>query len=168
MHRSKAADSIDPEALITALLDAFYAADVARTLACCDDDIALMVHLPVELFPHLARRRGKEAMAAMVELHAARYSERRYEITFMTADRQRVAVMLELSFTKRADGRAMHFTTGNFFTLRGGLVTEMHTFVDTVDMIEQVSGRDLVGPLLGDAGVLRPPALTPMPLTRAK
>jgi hypothetical protein len=159
----------DSQAQVIALLDGFYAADVARTLACCDDDIAFMVHLPVELFPHLARRRGKEAMAAMVELHAERYSERRYEITFMTADGERVATMIELSFTKRADGRVMHFTTGNFFTLRGGLVAEMHTFFDTVDMIEQVLGRDLVGPLLGDSGAaLRPPALQPLPVTRAK
>jgi ketosteroid isomerase-like protein len=156
--------SSDSRAQVIAFFAAFYAGDVQRTLACCDDDIRSMVYLPVELFPHLAPRRGKQAVAALVELHVARYSKRRHEVTFIAADRLRVAAILELSFTKRSDGRVMRFTTGNFFTLRRGLITEMQTFFDTLDMIEQLTGRDLVGPLLAEVGAaLRPPALPPSP-----
>jgi len=161
----------DSRAQIIAFFDAFYAGDVPRTLACCDNDVLLMVYLPIELFPHLVPRRGKQAMAAMVELHLARYSERRYQMTYMAVDRQRVATILELSLTKRADGRVMQFATGNFFTLRRGLITEMRTFFDTVDMIEQLTGRDLVGPLLGEAAAaLRPPPspVGPPPIKRIK
>ena len=160
----------DSQAQVIAFLDAFYAGEVQRTLACCDDNIKLMVYLPVELFPHLAPRHGKAAMAALVELHCARYSERRYEVTFMTADRLRVATILDLSFTKRTDGRVMKFASGNFFSLRRGLITGMQTFLDTLDMIEQLTGRDLVGPLLAEVGAaLRPPPLPPsLPVTRIK
>ena len=47
--------------------------------------------------------------------------------------------------------------SGIFFTLRRGLIAELRSFFDTIDMIEQLTGRDLIGPLLRETG----PALAP-------
>jgi len=38
------------------------------------------------------------------------------------------------------------------FTLRRGLITELRSFFDTIDMIEQLTGRDLVGPCSAKPG----------------
>jgi hypothetical protein len=52
--------------------------------------------------------------------------------------------------------------SGIFFTLRHGLIAELRSFFDTIDMIEQLTGRDLIGPLLRETGPgLRPPLAEP-------
>ena len=57
-----------------------------------------------------------------------------------------------------ANGVLNMLWSGLFFTLRRGLICELWSFFDTIDMVEQLTGRDLVGPLLHDAGpALRPP-----------
>jgi uncharacterized protein len=139
-------------------LDAFYGGDTETALKCCDDDIESMVYLPVELFPHLGPRRGKAAIAELIEIHEARYLSRRFEVKFLVVDEARAAGIVDVAFTKRTDGRVLTMPSGLFVTLRRGLITELRSFFDTIDMIAQLTGRDLVGPLLREAGpALRPP-----------
>ena len=145
-------------------LNAYYGGDTRAALKCCDDDVLCMVYLPVELFPYLGPRRGKAALAEVLALHEARFSDRRFNVKLMVADDNSVAVILDVAFTKRADGRVVQLTSGIFYTLQRGLITEMRTFMDTVDAIEQLTGRDLIGPLLREAGpALQPPPLPPPP-----
>ena len=133
-----------PRQRVLNFLDAFYGGDTATALKYCDDEIASMVYLPVELFPHLGPRHGKAAISELIAIHAARYSKRRFEVRFLVADEQRAAAIVDVAFTKRTDGRVLQMPSGSFF--------------DTIDMIEQLTGRDLIGPLLRETGpALRPP-----------
>lgn len=139
-------------------LEAFYGGDAVTALKCCDDDIESMVYLPVELFPHLGPRRGKAAIAELMEIHEARYSSRRFEVKFLVADDARAAGIVDVIYAKRDDGRVLQIPSGLFLTFSRGLITELRSFFDTIDMIAQLTGRDLVGPLLREAGpALRPP-----------
>lgn len=143
-------------------LHAFYSGDVETALKGCDDDIASMVYLPVELFPHLGPRRGKAAISELMGIHDARYSKRQFEVKFLVADEERAAAIIDLAFTKRTDGRVLQLPSAVFFTLRGGLIVDLRSFFDTIDMIAQLAGRDLVGPVLREAGTaLMPPAPRP-------
>jgi ketosteroid isomerase-like protein len=147
-------------------LDAFYGGDTAAALRCCDDDIESMVYLPVELFPHLGPRRGKAAISELMDVHEARYSSRRFEVKFLVVDEQRAAGIVDVAFTKRSDGRVLQMPSGLFLSLRRGLITELRSFFDTIDMIAQLTGRDLVSPLLREAGpALRPPKMPAEPAT---
>lgn len=132
-----------PRQRVLNFLEAFYGGDRAAALKCCDDDIESMVYLPVELFPHLGPRRGKEAIAELIDIHEARYSKQRFDVKFLVADDVRAAAIIDVAFTKRTDGRVLTMPSGFFFTLRR-------------------AGRDLIGPLLREAGpALRPPQLQP-------
>jgi hypothetical protein len=52
--------------------------------------------------------------------------------------------------------------SGMCFTLRHGLIAELRSFFDTINMIEQLTGRDLIGPLLRETRpALRPPLVEP-------
>ena len=151
-----------PRQRVLNFLDAFYGGDTATALKYCDDEIRSMVYLPVELFPHLGPRQGKAAISELIAIHAARYSKRRFEVKFLVADEQRAAAIIDVAFTKRTDGRVLQMPIGIFFALRRGLVAELRSFFDTIDMIEQLTGRDLIGPLLREAGpALRPPPVEP-------
>ena len=153
-----------PRQRVLNFLDAFYGGDTATALKYCDDEICSLVYLPVELFPHLGPRQGKAAISELIAIHAARYSKRRFEVKFLVADEQRAAAIIDVAFTKRTDGRVLQMPIGIFFALRRGLVAELRSFFDTIDMIEQLTGRDLIGPLLREAGpALRPPPVEPSP-----
>jgi hypothetical protein len=94
----------------------------------------------------------------LIEIHEARYSSRRFEVKFLVVDDERAAGIIDVVFTKRTDGRVLTMPSGLFLTFRRGLITELRSFFDTIDMIAQLTGRDLVGPLLREAGpALRPP-----------
>ena len=156
-----------PRQRVLNFLDAFYGGDTATALKHCDDEIESMVYLPVELFPHLGPRRGKAAIAELIEIHAARYSKQRFEVRFLVADEQRAAAIVDVAFTKRSDGRVLQMPSGLFFTLRRGLIAELRSFFDTIDMVEQLTGRDLIGPLLRETGpALHPPLTEPLPSDR--
>ncbi len=149
-------------------LAAYYGGDTEAAQKCCAEDVLLMVYLPVELFPHLGPQHGRKAITDLMAVLDARYSKQRHDVTFIAADRQRAAAIVDVTYTKRSDGRVIQLPSGNFFTLKRGLITEIRSFFDTIDWVSQLTGRDLVGPLLREAGpALQPPNLT-TPLKRVK
>ncbi|MBI5323210.1 nuclear transport factor 2 family protein [Bradyrhizobium sp.] len=162
------ADDINRQRVLN-FFAAYYGGDVEAAVKCCAEDMLLMVYLPVELFPHLGPQRGRKAVADLMAVLDARYSQRRHEVPFLVADSQRAAAIVDVTYTKRDDGRVIRLPSGNFLELRGGLITEIRCFFDTIDWVEQLSGRDLVGPLLRETGpALRPPGRITPPLAPAK
>lgn len=139
--------------LVLKYLEASYAGDIDAALACCTEDVSTLAYLPVELFPHLGPRRGKAAVAELLRQQAARYSRRSFEISFLTASADGAAAILEISLTKRSDGRVIRLTAGNFFSFRHGLIADIRAFLDTVDAIEQLTGRDVVDMLKTETGL---------------
>jgi uncharacterized protein len=161
------ADDINRQRVLN-FLDAYYGGDTAAAVKCCAEDMLMMVYLPVELFPHLGPQRGRKAVADLMAVLEARYSARRHEVSHLVADRHSAAAIVDVTYTKRADGRVIRLLSGNFFEIRRGLITEIRCFFDTIDWVAQLTGRNLVGPLLQEVGsALLPPSRTP-PLEPAK
>jgi ketosteroid isomerase-like protein len=165
-HEKKMTDNLDRQRVLN-FLAAYYGGDTDAAQKCCAEDVLLMVYLPVELFPHLGPQHGRKAISDLMAVLDARYSKRQHEVKFIVADRQQAAAIVDVTYTKRSDGRVIQLPSGNFFSLRGGLITEIRSFFDTIDWVSQLTGRDMVGPLLREAGpALRPPNLAPPPLKR--
>jgi len=122
-------------------LDAYYSGDAAA--ACCDEDFDSITYAPIELFPHLGHKQGREWVAEMIRTQKKRYSSRKYEIKFMTVDGDKVATIQQISLRKRNDKRVVLLTVGEFFTLRGGLILVHRSFFDSFDLVQQVLGQDL-------------------------
>ena len=124
-------------------LDAFYAGDIAAAQACCDDEFDSITHAPVELFPHLGHKHGKDWLAEAIKTQDKRYSNRKYEIKFLAVDGDKVATMQFVSLRKRSDDRVVHLESAEFFTLRGGRILEHRAFFDSFDFVQQLLGQDL-------------------------
>lgn len=86
-------------------LDAFYSGDIDAALACCDDEFDSITHAPIELFPHLGHKHGKNWIAEAIRTRQKRYSTRKYEIKFIAVDGDKVATILHVSLRKRSDDR---------------------------------------------------------------
>jgi hypothetical protein len=132
-------------------LDACYTGDIDRAAALYDDDIDFVCYAPVELFPTLGQKKGKAQMTqSLVGLHA-RHEVLDYQLNFIAADGDRVAVALVLRMRSRDSKRVIRLDIGNFFTLRQGRILTYRQFNDSFDVVQQVLGRDLVGALLKSA-----------------
>jgi len=124
-------------------LDAFYSGDTAAALACCDENFDSITHAPIELFPHLGHKHGKDWVAEAIRTQQKRYSSRKYEIKFLSVDGDKVATIQFLSLRKRNDDRVIHLEVAEFFTLRGGRILVHRSFFDSFDFVQQLLGQDL-------------------------
>lgn len=128
---------------VTTFLDAYYDGDAARMEACCDDAIASTTYAPVDIFPHFGLKQGKEWIRESVRIQNERYSSRRYTVEFFVTDGPQAATLVQARLTKRNDKRVIQLNIGGFYTLRNGLIVEHKTFFDSLDLLQQVIGRDL-------------------------
>jgi uncharacterized protein len=135
-------ESLDRRRVLN-FLDAFYAGDIAAAQACCDDEYDSITHAPVELFPHLGHKHGKDWVAEAIQTQQKRYSSRKYEIKFLAVDGDKVATIQFLSLRKRNDDRVVHLEVAEFFTMRDGRILEHRSFFDSFDFVQQLLGHDL-------------------------
>jgi uncharacterized protein len=126
-------------------LDAYYSGDTEAAMACCDDEVDSITHAPIELFPHLGHKHGKDWVAEMIRTQQERYSSRTYEIKFMAVDGDRVATIQQVILRKRNDNRVVQVEAAEFYTLRGGRILVHRSFFDSFDFVQQLLGQDLTG-----------------------
>ncbi|MGO9358816.1 MAG: nuclear transport factor 2 family protein [Xanthobacteraceae bacterium] len=138
---------------VLAFIDGFYAGDVARVEACCDDAFTSLTHSPVEIFPHHGLKEGRAWIGEAIRVQQQRYSERRHKLLFIAVEGLRAATITQASLTKRNDGRVIHLTLADFFVLSGRLIREHHHFFDSLDLMQQLLGRDLSEPLAANVRI---------------
>jgi uncharacterized protein len=124
-------------------LDAFYAGDIEGALSRCSDDVDFLANAPVDILPHMGRRRGKAEVRQMWQTIHARYSSMRHEVPMVVAEGDKVAVIIRVFFRKRSNDRIVQFDLAAFYTLRDGRIAEIREILDTFDLVEQVLERDV-------------------------
>ena len=126
-------------------LDAYYSGDTEAALACCDEDFDSITYAPIELFPHLGHKHGKDWVTEAIRIQQQRYASRKYEIKFLAVDGDKVAMIEQISLRKRSDDRVVQLNVADFFTLRGGRILVHRSFLDSFDFVQQLLGQDLTG-----------------------
>ncbi len=126
------------------LLDVFYAGDIEAALSRCSDDIDFFSNAPVDILPHLGHHRGKDDVRRMWQTVHERYSSLRYELPFIVAEDDKVAMHIRAYFVKRLNERTVQFDLAVFLTLRDGKIVRIREIIDTFDLIQQVVERDFI------------------------
>jgi uncharacterized protein len=129
---------------VIAMIDSFYAGDIEGALALCSDDVDFFSNAPVDILPHLGHHRGKDDVRQMWQTVHERYSNMRYQMPFIAAEDDKVAVHLRAFFVKRLNNRTVQFDVAAFFTLRDGKIVRIREIIDTFDLIQQVVERDFI------------------------
>jgi uncharacterized protein len=137
---------------VVELIDAFYAGDIERALTFCSDDIDFFSNAPVDILPHLGHRRGKDDVRQMWKKIHQRYYSMRYEMPFIAAEDDKVAVHLRAFFGKRRNRRVVQFDVAIFYTLQDGKIARIREIIDTFDLIQQVVERDVIEMIVNKAG----------------
>jgi ketosteroid isomerase-like protein len=125
-------------------LDILYAGDIEGALARCSDDVELFAPAPIDVLPHMGRRRGKDEVRKMWQTVHARYSDLRHDVRDIIVEGDRVAMDVRAFFKKRSNGRTVQFDIAVFITLREGRIVRMREILDTFDLVQQVLERDLL------------------------
>lgn len=131
------------EKCVLAFLEAFYAGDIARLEDCCHDALTSITYTPVEIFPHHGLKEGKSWVGEAVRVQQQRYAQRTYEVQTLVVEDNRAATIVTAHLTKRRDERVVQITIAEFFILRDGLIIEHRAFFDSLDLVQQLLGRDL-------------------------
>jgi uncharacterized protein len=131
-------------------LDVFYAGDIEGALSRCTDDIAFFANAPVDILPHMGRRRGKDELRTMWQTIHARYSNLRCEVPMIVAEGDKVAANIRVFFRKASNNRIVQFDIAAFYTFRNGLISEIREIMDTFDLVQQVLERDVAAELAGE------------------
>ena len=103
-------------------LEMFYAGDVEGALARCSDDIELIAPAPIDILPHMGRRRGKDEVRKTWQTVNARYSSLRHELRDLVAEGDKAAANIRSFFTKRSNGRTVQFDIAVFYSFREGRI----------------------------------------------
>jgi uncharacterized protein len=136
------------------LLEAHAAGDFDTVLAFCSDDLEHFASAPIDIFPHLGRRRGKAEVRQMWEAARSRYVDVRHEIKTMICEGDQVAADLRIFLRKRDNERIVQYDLAAFYTLRDGRISRIREIMDTFDLVQQVLECDLSRLLI--AGTARP------------
>jgi ketosteroid isomerase-like protein len=133
------------------LADAFYRASAARDIDTITrllaDDVDWMVQGPVDLFPFLGRRTGRDAVLAGYKAMAQVMSVIGYEVETLLVEGDRSAALIRITSRMHESGRILSCRTSQFLRYRDGKICEMRGIIDTFDMVEQTIGRQLDVPL---------------------
>jgi ketosteroid isomerase-like protein len=125
-------------------LKASYGGEIERALEYYANDVDFICYAPVELFPSLGHKHGKAAIRTLLKRWHRRYCRVDYDVDFIAAEDERVAVIVKSRMVVRETGRVITADIANFFVLRDGKIHRHRQFVDSFDLVEQLLRRDLV------------------------
>ena len=136
-----------PKASIRTLAEEFYRASAERDIECAlsfiDENVDWLVQGPVDVFPFLGQRHGREAVREGYREIGRKLEVTGYEVEALLVDDDRSAALIRISSIVRATARVMSIRTSQFGRWRDGKIVEMRAVIDTYDMVEQTLGRSL-------------------------
>jgi len=137
----------DNRQCVLAFLQAYFGGEAAAAEACCDEELDSIVYAPIDLFPHFGQKHGRGWLSQAIAIEHQLYSKRKFEVTFVAAEGNRVATMTRCAQTKRSDARVVQYVAAQFFTLKDRRILEHRAFLDSFDLVQQLVGRDLTDEL---------------------
>jgi hypothetical protein len=75
----------------------------------------------------------------------------RYEVPMMVAEKDNVAATIRVFFRKRSNDRMVQIDIADFYTFRDGRICQIHQFLDSFDLVQQVLERDVAADLTGSS-----------------
>lgn len=133
----------ETRAALAGLLDAFTRGDGDRLADYYDDDVDWLFHAPASVFPFAGVRRGKADVFKGFAVLYQGFRVESYRVEAMVVEGDRASTLSDGQLVQRATGRIVRVRTGNFYRFRAGKVIEYRGFTDSLDIVEQVLGREL-------------------------
>ena len=113
--------------------------------ALIDEDVEWALYGPIDMFPFLGARQGKDAVLDVIRQLADNFHVRRFDRESIMLGVDSAASMLRYSLTALDSNK-------QFAQFRAGKLTSMRVLIDTFDLVEQALGRAIHLPKMTRAG----------------
>ena len=111
--------------------------------ALIDDDVDWAIYGPIDMFPFLGARRGKEAVLEVVRQIAENIRIHRFDRETVMLGVDSAASMLRYSLTLLDSSKPISMRLAHFAQCKAGRLSSIRVLVDTFDLVEQALGRPI-------------------------
>jgi len=111
--------------------------------AVLDDDVDWAIYGPIDMFPFLGARRGREAVIEVVKQIAENVRVHRFDRETIMLGVDSAASMMRYSLTSLESNKPISLRVAHFAQFRGGRLSNIRVLVDSFDLVEQALGHPI-------------------------
>jgi ketosteroid isomerase-like protein len=108
-----------------------------------DDDVDWAIYGPIDMFPFLGARRGKEAVLEVIRQITDNVRVHRFERETVMLGVDSAASMLRYSLTMLDSNKPISLRIAHFAQFKAGRLSSIRVLLDTFDLVEQALGRPI-------------------------
>jgi ketosteroid isomerase-like protein len=108
-----------------------------------DDDVDWAIYGPVDMFPFLGARRGKEAVLEVIRQITDNFRVHRFDRETVMLGVDSAASMLRYSLTMLDSNKPISLRVAHFAQFRAGRLSKIRVLLDTFDLVEQTFGHPI-------------------------
>jgi ketosteroid isomerase-like protein len=111
--------------------------------ALIDDDVDWAIYGPIDMFPFLGARRGRQAVVEVIRQIAENIRVHRFDRETIMLGVDSAASMLRYSLTALDSNKPISLRIAQFAQFKAGRLSNIRVLVDTFDLVEQALGRPI-------------------------
>jgi ketosteroid isomerase-like protein len=108
-----------------------------------DEDVDWAIYGPIDMFPFLGARHGKEAVLDVVKQIADNVRVHRFDREQVLLGVDSAASMLRFSLTALDSNKPISLRVAHFAQFKGGQLRSIRVLLDSFDLVEQTLGRQI-------------------------
>ena len=108
-----------------------------------DEEVDWAIYGPIDMFPFLGARRGKEAVLDVVKQIAENFRVHRFDRETVLLGVDSAASMLRYSLTSLESNKPISLRLAHFAQFKSGRLKSIRVILDTFDLVEQALGRSI-------------------------
>jgi ketosteroid isomerase-like protein len=108
-----------------------------------DDDVDWAIYGPIDMFPFLGARRGKEAVLDVIRQIADNVRVHRFDREKIMLGVDSAASMLRYSLIMLDSNQPISLRIAHFAQFKAGRLSNIRVLLDTFDLVEQALGRPI-------------------------
>ncbi|QOZ75022.1 ketosteroid isomerase [Bradyrhizobium sp. CCBAU 53351] len=120
--------------------------------ALIDDDVEWALYGPIDMFPFLGARQGRDAVLDVIRQLADNFTVRRFDRESIMLGVDSAASMVRYSLTALDSNKPISLRVAQFAQFRAGKLVSMRVLIDTFDLVEQALGRAIHLPKMTRVG----------------
>ena len=111
--------------------------------ALIDEDVDWTIYGPIDMFPFLGARRGKEAVIEVVKQIAENVRVHRFDRETIMLGVDSASSMLRYSLTMLDSSKPISLRLAHFAQFKAGRLSNIRILIDTFDLVEQALGQPI-------------------------
>src|SRR3981081_2392818 len=108
-----------------------------------DEDVDWAMYGPIDMFPFLGARRGREAVLEVIRQIADNFRVHRFDRETIMLGVDSAASMLRSSLPALHPNKPISLRLAHFAQFKAGRLLNIRVIVDTFDLVEQALGRPI-------------------------